>query len=334
MQAICFEEHGDPARVLKVKDIPRPVPQRGEVLVRMLASPINPSDLLFVEGHYSDPSSSPAVPGFEGVGIVESAGRGLLGKLLVGRRVAAINRGGGNWAEYAVIPAKQAIPVPKSMADEQAATFFVNPGTALVMTRRVLNLQPGEWLLQSAAASSLGRMIIRLGQHSGFRTLSIVRRQTQVEELKRLGADEVLVFDADRDDPDHLIEQVRAITGGGVRCAVDPVGGVVGSTLVRCVAKQGCVLAYGTLTPDPLVVAPRTLIGPRARIEGFHLGGWMDQQSLLTKVGLLRQVGRLIGSGVLSTEIAARVRLPDVPGCLQSRPAGKVLIDISGDGRS
>lgn len=334
MQAICFHEFGEPARVLKVEDIPKPVPGRGEVLVRMHASPINPSDLLFVEGHYGHAESFPAVPGFEGVGIVEAAGGGLLGKLLFGRRVAAINRGGGNWAEHAVIPAKQAIPVPRSMPDDQAATFFVNPATALVMTRRVLNLQPGEWLLQSAAASSLGRMIIRLGQHCGFRTLNIVRRQTQVEELTRLGADEVLVFDADRDDPDHLIEQVRAITGGGVRCAVDPVGGVVGSTLVRCLEKQGCLLAYGTLTPDPLVVPPRTLIGPRARIEGFQLGGWMDRQSLLTKFRLLRQVSRLIRSGVLQTELAAHVPLPHVPELLQSPPAGKVLIDIVGDVRS
>lgn len=327
MQAVCFHQHGDPTEVLKVEEVPTPVPGRGEVLVRMTASPINPSDLLFVEGHYGPQASFPVIPGFEGVGIVEAAG-GLPGKLLVGRRVAAINRGGGNWAEYAAIPAKQAIPVPRSMSDEQAATFFVNPATALVMIRRVHNLQRGEWLLQSAAASSLGRMIIRLGKHCGFRTLNLVRRQEQIEELKRLGADEVIVFDAATDDPDRLVEQVRSITGGGVRCAVDPVGGVVGSMLVRCLIKHGCLLVYGTLTEDPLIVPPRTLIGPGARVEGFLLGNWMDQQSLVNKIRLLRQVRRLIGSGVLSTEITAHVPLPELPELLQSPPPGKVLIDI------
>src|SRR5690606_31354796 len=117
MQAICLREHGAPHRILAVEDLPQPIPQRGELLVRMLASPINPSDLLFVEGHYGLQESWPAVPGFEGVGIVEAAG-GLPGKLLVGRRIAVINRGGGNWAAYAIIPARQAIPVPRSMSDE------------------------------------------------------------------------------------------------------------------------------------------------------------------------------------------------------------------------
>jgi NADPH:quinone reductase len=331
MQAVCFHEHGDPASVLTLGDVPPPVPGRGELLVRILASPVNPSDLLFVEGHYGHQTSFPAVPGFEGVGVVVAAGRGFPGKLLVGRRVAVINRGGGSWAEYAVIAAKQAIPVPGSMSDEQAATFFINPATALVMTRRVHRPQRGEWLLQSAANSSLGRMIIRLGAHFGFRTLNIVRRQPQVDQLQRLGANEVIVFDAARDDPDQLVEQVRHLTDGGVRCALDPVGGVVGSTMVRCLRLHGCLLTYGTLTEDPLIIPPRTLIGPAARVEGFMLGRWMDRQSLLGKLGVLRQVRRLIVSGVLSTEIATRVPLSEVPAVLASRPAGKVLIEIGGD---
>lgn len=329
MQAVCFHEHGNPAHVLTVEDVPRPVPRRGELLVRMLASPINPSDLLFVEGHYGMQESFPAIPGFEGVGIVEAAGGGLPGTLLVGRRVAAISRGGGTWAGHTIIPARQAVPLPGSIPDEQAATFFVNPATALVMTRRVHALQRGEWLLQSAAGSSLGRMVIRLGQRFGFRTLNVVRRQAQVEELRNLGADEVVVFDAAGDEPGRLVEQVCAITGGGVRCAIDPVGGVVGSTFALCLKPQGCLLVYGTLTEDPLVIAPRTLIGSRARVEGFQLGRWMDRQSLLTKVRLLRQVNRLMRQGVLTTQIAARVGLRDVPAVLQDPPAGKLLIDLA-----
>jgi NADPH:quinone reductase len=177
-------------------------------------------------------------------------------------------------------------------------------------------------------------MIIRLGKHFGFRTLNIVRREAQADQLQHLGADEVIVFDAAGDDPEHLVEQVRQLTDGGVRCAIDPVGGVVGSTFVRCLRPHGCLLTYGTLTEDPLIIPPRTLIGPPARVEGFMLGRWMDRQSLLNKIRLLRQVSRLIGSGELSTEIATRVRLPDVPPLLQSRPSGKVLIDIGGEGRS
>ena len=108
-----------------------PEPGPGEVRVRMIASPINPSDLLVVRGRYGVLPRLPATPGFEGVGVVDKAGPGLLGRWVEGKRVAVINSAGGNWAEYAVIPARQARPIPADIPDEQAATFFVNPATVL-----------------------------------------------------------------------------------------------------------------------------------------------------------------------------------------------------------
>ncbi len=198
MRAIVFEEFGEPAEVLRIKEVPLPVPKPGEVRVRMLASPINPSDLMTVRGTYGKRPTLPATPGYEGVGIVEASGGGLLGKFLLGKRVAVMNRQTGNWADYAVIPAKQAIPLSSQLPLEQAAMFFVNPATAYVMTREVLQVPKGGWLLQTAAGSALGRMVIRLGKHFGFTTINIVRRPEQVDELKSLGADEVLVFDGQR----------------------------------------------------------------------------------------------------------------------------------------
>src|SRR5262249_41221898 len=126
------------------------------------ASPINPSDLLFAQGSYGRRPSLPATPGFEGVGIVEQAGGGLLGRLRVGRRVAVLNGQGGNWQEQVIISARQAVPVPRALADEQAAAFFVNPASAVIMTRWILKVPRGAWLLQTAAGSALGRMVIRL----------------------------------------------------------------------------------------------------------------------------------------------------------------------------
>src|SRR5947209_19463655 len=103
-----------------------PEPKSGEVRVRMLASPINPSDVLTVRGQYGKQPPLPATPGFEGVGVVE-AGSGLLARRVMGKRVAVLNSGGGNWQEHVVIPARQAVPVPEDLDDSQAATFFVNP---------------------------------------------------------------------------------------------------------------------------------------------------------------------------------------------------------------
>jgi NADPH:quinone reductase-like Zn-dependent oxidoreductase len=143
MRAIVFEQFGEPADVLQVRNVPVPEPGRGEVRVRMLASPVNPSDLLEIRGQYSARPTLPATPGHEGVGIVEAAGGGMLPRLLVGKRVAVLNRKTGNWCEQTIIPARQAIPLPKDLPIEQAAMFFINPATAYVMTRRELKIPPG-----------------------------------------------------------------------------------------------------------------------------------------------------------------------------------------------
>src|SRR5436190_21627407 len=103
MKRVVFERPGPPAEMLHVEDDgPAPQPGRGEVLVRMLASPINPSDLMYIGGKYGIKPRLPATPGFEGVGVVKRNGGGLLGRLRNGKRVAVISDRVGNWAEYTV----------------------------------------------------------------------------------------------------------------------------------------------------------------------------------------------------------------------------------------
>ena len=212
MKAVVCDRWGDPADVLQVRELPEPAPGPGEVRVRMLASPINPSDVITVRGLYGRLPPLPATPGFEGVGVVEE-GQGFWARRLIGRRVAVLNARGGNWAEKVVIPWRQAVPMPRDLPDEQAATFFVNPATALVMTRDVLRVPRGAWLLQTAAGSALGRMVIRLGRRHGFRTLNVVRRREQVEELLREGGTAAVAT-----NDEDLAERVRALTDGAGRC--------------------------------------------------------------------------------------------------------------------
>src|SRR5262249_10805187 len=114
MRAIVFDQFGEPADVLRGREVPTPEPGPGAVRGRMLVSQINPSDLLVVRGRYVVLPRLPAIPGFEGAGVVDKLGPGLnlLGRLVLGKRVLAINQKGGNWAEYAVIPSRQARPLP------------------------------------------------------------------------------------------------------------------------------------------------------------------------------------------------------------------------------
>lgn len=328
MQAAIFEKFGEPADVLQVRDRSVPEPEPGQLLVRMLAAPINPSDLMTVRGIYAKLPALPATPGFEGVGIVERSGGGLYGKFLVGKRVAVLNSETGSWAERTVINARQAIPLSAKLPVEQAAMFFVNPATAYIMTRKVLQVPAGEWLLQTAAGSALGKMVIRLGKSYGFRTINIVRREEQVAELQSLGADYVLV-----EGQGDLRQQVLAKTGGqGVRFAIDPVGGATASAAVSCLGAGGRLLLYGTLSSEPISFSPRALMSADARVEGFWLGHWMARQKIVGKLSLVRKITGLILSGVLASEVGETFPLTRITDAVRNaeKPGrgGKTLLQL------
>ncbi len=335
MRAVVFEEFGEPVDVLRiVDDKPIPEPGRGEVRVRMLASPINPSDLMTVRGIYSKRPELPATPGFEGIGFVDAVGGGLLAKFMAGKRVAVLNGQTGNWSDYTIIPAKQAVPLADAVPWEQGAMFFVNPTTAYAMTREVLNVPKGNWLLQTAAASQLGRMVIRLGRLYGFKTMCVVRRQEQSEDLFKLGADAVLTFDPEKDTRSDLRNTVLEKTSNaGVRYAIDCVGGQTGSAVVNCLGEDGRLLVYGTLSAEPLGFSSRELMTPGASVEGFWLARWMQQQSLLKKLGVVKQVNKLLQSEVLSSEVGKTFPLNQVKKAVQHAEAqdrgGKVLLRMA-----
>jgi len=328
MKAIVFERFGEPGEVLQVREVPTPEPGPGEVRVRMIATPINPSDLLVVRGRYGVLPKLPATPGFEGVGVVDKVGSGILGRLVKGKRVTVINSAGGNWAEYAVIPAKQARPVAADIPDDQVASFFVNPATVLAMVRHVLAVPKGEWLLQSAAGSALGKMIIRLCKADGIRTINVVRRREAVAELKALGGDVVL---CSADGP--IDGQVRAATGGdGVRYAVDPVGGDTGTEVFQSLGSDSRMLVYGTLSGEPLRVDPRLMISGKRVVEGFWLGYWMRGRSIPSSLLLFREIAAQVRSGVLATEVGGRFPLDSIGEAVRAAEAvgkrGKVLLTL------
>jgi NADPH:quinone reductase-like Zn-dependent oxidoreductase len=326
MKSLVFEEFGEPETVLHLVDRPQPEPGRGTVRVRMIASPLNPSDLMVVRGRYGRLPQLPATPGFEGVGIVDVAGPGLLGRLRNGRRVAVLNGEGGNWQQYVIVPARNVVPVPAQMPDEQAATFFVNPATALILTRHVLRVPRGGWLLQSAAASNVGKMVIRLGKRFGFRTINIVRRADHIEPLRRLGADFVIVHPAE-----SIAQRVMQITSGeGALHAIDAVGGSTTAAIIAGLSQGGRLVCYGTLSGDPAPLDPRELMVKGACVEGFWLSNWTKGQGPLKMLSLFRELSRLIVQGDLASEIAASYPVDGYLEALQkvqsTNPGGKVLL--------
>lgn len=331
MKSIVFDRFGPPEEVLQVRDVPLPEPGPGEVRVRMLASPINPSDLMTVRGEYGRLPRLPATPGFEGAGVIDAAGPGLLRHLRglkPGRRVAVLNADGGNWQEYAVVSARQVVPVAPEIPDEQAAMFFVNPATALIMVSYVLQVPTGAWLLQTAAGSALGRMVIRLGRHLGFKTINVVRRREQAQELLQAGGDVAIAT-----NEESVEDRVKEATGGaGVPFALDAVGGATGSAAVRALGQKGRLLLYGTLAGEPLTIDSRFLMAGQRKVEGFWLSLWAREQRVLTMLGLFRRINRLMQAGILTAEVGATFSLDDIHSAVRQveTPArqGKVLLKM------
>ena len=328
MRAIQFDRYGEPIQVLALREVPRPEPGDEEVRVRILASPVNPSDLLFLRGLYAGVQPSfPAPAGFEGVGLVDAPGRRTRG-FVPGQRVAVLNGKGGNWAEYAVVPENSLFLVPDDLSTEQVASFFINPASAIAMVRHVLAVPRGQWLLQSAAGSELGHMIIKLARHDGFRTINVVRRRASVTELKHLGADAVI---ASEEGP--VDEQVRGIVGTqGVKYAIDPVAGETGTQIYQSLSDEGRMLVYGSLTGEPIRVGadPRFILAGHRILEVFWLGEWLKEQNGAEVHRLFEEIVALMREGILGTtraltfpldEIGAAVKQAEAPG-----RQGKVLL--------
>ena len=340
---------------IEVVDIARPEPGPGQVCVRMLLSPVNPSDLNYVHGTYHaalqriiwnqgagpndgvyfDPAHEnpcPAPPyalGGEGMGIVESVGSGFPARRLAGKRVAiAAPPPNGAWKEYVVVDALKAVALPDAITNDQGAMFFVNPFTAYVMTRDVLKVPRDQWLLVTAAGSALGKSVVRLGKLFGFKTLCVVRSDSNSDVLRELGANAIV-----ETDHQNLVQSVSEITSGkGVGYAIDCVGGDLTADVVRCLGLRGRLLVYGTLANSPLVVPLRDLMMPGAEIAGFLLPNWLAAQSPIRLLGTLRTVRRLMAKGLFETEVTETFELHQVSQAIAAatRPGrtGKVMLRI------
>jgi NADPH:quinone reductase-like Zn-dependent oxidoreductase len=324
MKSVRFSEFGNPAEVLGVEDVARPEAGPGEVLVRLRARAVNPSDLLTVRGFYGSLPQLPATPGLEGMGEVAEVGAGVT-HLRAGQRVIPLGVA-GTWQEYLVAGAAQVIPVPDSVSDQTAAQFVVNPLTAWIMTVEELGLKPGEWLLQTAAGSTLGRVVLQLARLRGFKTINVVRRRAQAEELKALGADEVIST-----DDEDLVERVKEITGReGLTKAIDAVGGETGGAVVRALGRGGVLLVYGLLSMEPMPVDSGRMIFTTSTIRGFWLGDWFRTAPPESQLAVTSELLGLMAKGEVVPPVEAEYPLSEVHAAVEHsvRPGrgGKVLL--------
>jgi NADPH2:quinone reductase len=336
MKALIFRETGEPASVLKLEEVPTPALDSGEALVRVLMSPINASDLHMVRGRYGYQPELPASPGIEGVGIVEAVGPGVQGPT-VGTRVVFVDTW-NTWREQIVCPVDKLVPVPEGVDDPVAATSYINPLTAWALTRSTHNLKEGDWLVQTAAASSVGKFVLQLAQQYRFKTINIIRRREQESIIRNLGGNEVICT-ADED----LRARLQELTAGkGVERAIDCVAGELGAEVARNLAPGGIMLVYGALSShrqtDPAkfimpLFAPR-LIYSTATVRGWWLPRWVPSRPLTEVRAATSDLLAMLSNGSLTPPAIVRYPLKDFQEAIRlaDGEAGqeKVVVDFSG----
>jgi len=317
MQAALLQAPGAP---LTVGSLPIPRPGPGQVLVRMATAPINPSDLGFARGSYGFQKPFPAVPGFEGSGTVVAAGSGLLPRLWLGHQVACSAPAGGTWAEYLVVPATASIPLPQRLSLEQGSMLIVNPMTALAffdIAKRNRHIA----IVSNAAASALGRMILRLGQIYRIPVIHIVRRTEQVELLRSLGGEYIL----NNSTPDFLDRLHTLSYQLKATLILDPVAGEQSQQLLDAAPADSTLLMYGALSGQRLDLPSSS----NKHVEHFFLPDWMATKSMLQVLANAWRVQRLAAQA-FHTTIQKRLPLAALEEAIalyQANPtAGKVLL--------
>ena len=255
MRAVRFHRTGGP-EVLVLDDVPRPEPGPGQIRVRVVHAGVNFVDTYLRTGAY-DPGELPAIAGKEGAGRVDRAGPGVEG-LSAGDRVAFFDAK-GSYAEWVVIPAARAIPLPPEIDGLQAAALPLQGTTARYLTHEIRPLAAGDTVLIHAAAGGVGHLAVQMAKLAGAIVFATCSTEEKAGRVRELGADHVIRYDQ-VDFADRVLE----MTGGrGVDVTIDGVGRATFVDSVRATRLRGHVIFFGQASGAPDPIHPRRLLGSR-----------------------------------------------------------------------
>ena len=320
MHNVQINAFGKPWEVIETVGLSDPgSPGAGEIIVDMEFSPINPSDLVLMRGLYGVKPQLPSPVGYEGVARVTKIGSGVTG-LKEGDRVV-FPRGTTTWLTRSKIKADGLFALPANADPQQLSMLMVNPPTAYLMLTEYVALKKGDWVIQSAGNSAVGRAVIAIARQMGIHTVSVVRRPELVEELKKLGADVVLV-----EGPD-LARRVREATDKAkIMLALDSVGGAGLMPLNDCLANGGTLVAYGVMSggPGPFFTAPN--IFRDLTLKGFWLLNWFNKNPARI-VEVQKKMAGWIADGTIYTPVEATYPLTESKAAIShaAKGTGKIL---------
>ncbi|KAJ4836591.1 hypothetical protein Tsubulata_043493 [Turnera subulata] len=276
-KAVVYDQEGSPDSVTRVVEVPPVEVKEKDVCVRMLAAPINPSDINRIQGVYPVRPPVPAVGGYEGVGEVHSVGPAVTG-LSPGDWVIPFPPSIGTWQSYIVKEQSVWHKVDKETPPEYAATVIVNPLTALRMLEDFVTLNSGDSIVQNGATSIVGQCITQIAKFRGIHSINIIRDRPGSDEakemLKRLGADEV--FTESQLEVKNLKSLLTNVPEPalGFNC----VGGNSASMVLKFLRQGGTMVTYGGMSKKPVTVSTSSFIFKELSLRGFWLQKWLTSE--------------------------------------------------------
>jgi trans-2-enoyl-CoA reductase len=306
---------------------PLPDPGPGEALVRIAAAPIHPADLNSIEGKYPGTSGDPFPGGREGAGLIEAIGPGV--RSLREGDTVLLQKPHGSWRDLIIAPESALFRVPAELSPVDAAMLRINPGTALRLLRDFAVLAPGDWIIQNAASSAVGRAVVQLAHHFDLRTVNLVRRPESVDEAMRAAGGVFL--------PDDGSADIRAAAcGAPIRLGLNAVGGASALRLGNALDDGGTLVTYGAMARQPLHIPNGLLIFRGLEFRGFWLTRWTREHPPETCMAMLAELCDLAVRGILRHQVAAIYPLAEFDKALEHARGGgrdgKILFAPNGPG--
>ncbi len=318
MRAITISRPGGPD-VLTPAELPDPVPGAGEVLVAVAAAGVNRADVLQRLGHYPPPPGAPDTPGLEVSGTVTAVGPEVAG-WRVGDRVAALVDGGG-YAEAALVPAAQLLPVPDGLDLVDAAALPEAACTAWSNLVTVGGLHEGATALVHGGSGGVGSIATQLGAALGARVLTTAGGPDRVARCRELGADVAI----DHRTEDFVAAAREATRGRGVDVILDVVGAAYLERNLAALAPDGRLVVIGLQRGRRTELDLGLLLSRRASVHGTTLRARPAAQKAAIVADVREHVWPLVAAGVVRPVVHARLPLAEAPRAHELLESGAVF---------
>lgn len=319
MKALCFIEFG-PKEVLRFIDVPDPLIQEDEVLVRTKAIGVNYADVYRRKGNYHLEGEPPYILGYEGAGVVEAVGKRVKG-IKIGDCIAFADVPYAN-AELVAVPFNKAIPIPDDIHFEEAAAVLLQGLTAQYLVSDSFSVKKGDAVVIHSAAGGVGQLLVQLAKWKGASVIAIVSSTLKAAAAKQAGADHTLTYEG------NWTASVKELTGNK---GADVVYDAVGATLMQsfdAVKVGGTVVFYGMAGGNPPPIDPRMLMDTSKTLTGGDL--WNVLQSREDRVSRAGELFQLMAEGRLLLPSITTFPLSEgqeAHGLLESRKnIGKIIL--------